>query len=1040
MLLSIAVLLTALLVIAGRFYSRDEGGVSRRVIWIATALPAIGMATTAFLGRSADRERIDVQFVGYRIPMQRVQKCGAPARNIAGSGGVWIGGGQRWPYDLRPDVISLPGYRGHLAEVCADPKSDDLVVRQIRPGESWYQLPSGRHWDLQRTNDVDTQLLAIRSAADRIERGCIRWSAAASAVRTVQVSSIIDFAKRERKAAVRAAPSRGLREALLKRFRGWPEDGEVACVDISSGTPAKCASDLLSTKAPVFAWPTERKIEGRWDLLMPEGATWNDCAGGNEVGLDQATPIDPARVSSSTSWSAWKKSAAKVTLRMITRRTVGGVADQSVPISTAAFEPLPLRLGTRHELGFVQLGDDLIVINEDPSVQLRMTDLYGGPALEVKEGEFDLTFSSPPGEELLVVDLSSRADHLAPKTIFERLQARVTIPQQGDELSIMPLGRSAEKRRFNEVFALEGSRDPMPVRPLLLIRRVGPPAMTFVLPLFGALLLISATLLDRSADPLLPTRWLLAPLLLAFLDLRFALSTRWLLNEYSSAEALRNWIVNGAYLLLGVPLVMLTAALLHRAKANVVGAQSAKDLYTLPTSSASSARTTWSSGLKRLAPRFIARLQERDVLPLMQWICVAAASTIVWVFFAGGERPDTMAVFRKLAPTLAVGALAATLGWLAFRLVRWLAELGRTNQNAFGFASSRRSKWARTLAPLGLRALLIGGVFFGLRFLTYFLGAQEQLPGNIRVDVFSLPITAGLLAAFTRPGDSGRAAWERFLSLGVLFLVLFGLVGGAMNDFGLVWVGGMAVVLALPAAMGERYYAYIASVAVLFLIFLSPNILPSPFRDAMRFVMGNQQEIGTEPNVVRFTDHLQVSRDRDYYRLIDANQPDVVTAIPSQIAREVVVERERVLYQSLDGAWREPFRSDPSSRSEWTGAGFLRGRAVVGDPAFTRAARSDYVFPTYLRAELGSLGLLGALALYVAVFVFGALGTVDRMRAGLVALWSVAIAAGSGLFMLGGTTGLFPFSGKWPLLFSFASNSDVALGFALLALAIVEKD
>ncbi|MEO8380744.1 MAG: hypothetical protein ABI779_13860, partial [Acidobacteriota bacterium] len=753
---------------------------------------------------------------------------------------------------------------------------------------------------------------------------------------------------------------------------------------------------------------------------------------------------------------AWKNGAARVTLRMITRRTVGGVADQSVAIPTDAFDPLPLRLGTRYDLGFARMGPDLIIIVEDPSVQLRMPDLYGGAPVEVAAGAFELTFGPPPGEELLVVDLSSPADHLSPKTVFEQVQARMAIPESGDEFSVTAQGRPAQKRRFNEVFALDVSRDPSVARPLLLVRRVSAPAMTYVLPLFAALLLILGTLLDRTRTPLLGARWLFAPLLLALLDLRFAMATRWLLNEYSSSEALRNWIVNGAYLLIAPPVLLLVAALLRSRGAGVARAKSStKDLYTLPdTPAKAAAPANAAAPAKRslewhaLATRaraggaaLMARLRDREVLPLAQWLAIAAASTAVWVALAGGERPDALASATKVLPTLLVAALAASLAWAAFRWVSRWTESAAGDRDPFGFGKPvRGSKLDRILRPLFVRALVVGAVFLIVRALTYFTGSQEQLPGNIRVDVLALPLSVALLAAFTRPGEAGRAAWARFLALGALFVVLFGVAGGMMNDFGLLWIGGMAFVLALPAAVGERVYAYGASLALFVILFLSPLFAPSPFREAMRLLAGNRQDVGTAPSAVRFTDDLQVSRDRDYYRLIDANQPAAVTAIPSQLAREVVIERERVRYQSLDGAWREPFRSDTTPHSPWTGAGFLRGRAVVGDPTFMRAARSDYVFPTYLRAEFGTFGLLTAVVLYVGLFICGALGTVDRMRASPLALWATAMAAGTGLFMLGGTAGIFPFSGKWPLLLSFASQSDAALGLALLMLALVEKD
>ncbi len=1005
------------------------------IVWIAALLPALGLIAAAFLGRNSDRERIDVQFVGYRIPMTRILKCGTLGKNIATARGVWIGGGRRWPEDSA-DVISLPGYRGRLAEICR--ANDELVVRQVRPGETWYQLPSQK-WGLQDTNDIDTQHLLLRGPADTVERSCITFKGA-----TVSTSAIIEFAKRERAGAIRKTPASGVRAGLLKRFRGWPEDDQVACVDIGSGKPKACAADLTSSVAPVFAWPTERMVTGGWDFVPPRGAVWDDCGGKNGIAPDQAVTLKLKQLARGARWSAWKDAAAGVTLRMVTRRTVGGVADQSVALPTDVFEPLPLRLGTRYELGFAQLGPDLVVVHEDPSVQLRIPDLYGGAPMEVKEGEFELTFNSPPGEELLVIDLSSRADHLAPKAIFEHVQARVTVPQEGQEFSVTAQGRPAEKRRFNEVFALDVSRDPSAIRPLLLIRRVSPPMTAFVLPLVAALMLIGATLMDRSSYPLLDARWLFAALLLALLDLRFAMSTRWLLNEYSSPEALRNWVVNGAYLLIGPPFALLIATLLRRGRAIVTAAKSSKDLYTLPTSASSAApssgaatpRTRWSDRPRKFLSAVVARFRERDLLPLAQWNCIAIASTAVWILFAGGETPDAGAAVRKLLPTLFIAAIATAAAWGAYRLASNWVERGRGTEDPFQF---KKKKAERPKMGFFARAAVVGVLFLLIRALTYFTGSQEQL-GGIRVDVFALPLSAAILAAFTRPSELGRAAWGRFLALGLLFVILFGLAGGMMNDFGLVWVGGMAFVLALPAATGNRPYAYAASLAIFFLLFISPRVAPSPFREAMRLLAGNRQEIASAAGTVKITDDLQVSRDRDYYRLIDANQPEAVTAIPSQLAREVVIERERVRYQSLDGAWREAFRSESSPHSPWTGAGFLRGRAVIGDPTFTRAARSDYVFPTYLRAEFGSLGLLAAVTLYVAMFVCGALGTIDRLRALPVALWSMAMAAGTGLFMLGGTSGIFPFSGKWPLLLSFASNSDAALGLALIVLALVERE
>lgn len=1002
--MSILILISVLFVVGARIQGR-RGPRSPLLLVVALALPPFGLWLSGHLGGDAERTRVDVQFLGLRTSGSALLPCNS-VPNPFGRRGVWIGGGRRWSDDGESDALALRGYRGHLIEVCRRASDGRVVVRAADPGKQ-FVLQVGRP-KLVPIHDIDTQQVIIQQQA-HLQREAFRVGDT-----IIPVSSIIGFATQQYEKQRRDAPSPTVRKWLLKKF-GKRNDAEVSCVQIRNGAPGVCTSDLSGN--PLFLW--KNKSDG-YEILPPVGAAWCNPDGSNAAPAGAAVALDVPRLSASATWPEWK-SVAPVQIRMITRNTVGGVADQNVALDAKAFYPSPLRLGTKYELRVAGIGSDLLLLLEEPSVQLRMSDLFGSSSTQLKEGDFDITFAAPTGDELLAVDLSSAADHLSAKTALENLRARVSIPKDdGNTFLIRTEGRAAEKRFFNEVFALD--LDPSSaVRPLLILRRVSAPTGTYVAPLFAALLLIVVLLAEYRAAGSVGGAWSLVALLFGLLHYRFAFATRWFVDEFSSSDALRVWLIDGAYLFVAPPVLFVIALVLRRQRPRAVSDDPFEE----------TARSAKMFGWWRALLETVRGPRGRLTL---SWLAAAVMCTAAWALLASPGWQEGRDVLQRVGGTLSVALLASAAANLSCHLASRFMTRSRQSVLSQRSGSSEWGVWLR-------RCLILGGVFVLLRGVTYLLGSQEQVLG-IRVDTFSLPVSAGLLAGLTRIGADRRAQRTRLLGLLVIFVCCFALAGVGMNDYGLVWVGAMAFVLAIPIACNATRASLLASAAFFVLLFIAPLIAPKPFRELMRLVWDRKQVLGSGSQRLEFTDDLLVARSRDYYRLLDGNKREEVERIPSQLAREVAVERERVRYQSLDGAWRESFRSDPVSRAQspWTGAGFLRARAVIGDPTFVGAARSDYVYPTYLRAEFGTLGTLAVLALYSALFFVAAWPSLSGVQERPLALWSSALAAGTGFFMLGGTARVFPFSGKWPLLLSFASMSDIALALALLALATVEGD
>jgi hypothetical protein len=334
-------------------------------------------------------------------------------------------------------------------------------------------------------------------------------------------------------------------------------------------------------------------------------------------------------------------------------------------------------------------------------------------------------------------------------------------------------------------------------------------------------------------------------------------------------------------------------------------------------------------------------------------------------------------------------------------------------------------------------ALLAGMTIVLLRLLAMALGMREQLLGfPMRLDVFFLPLVAAGYALLSR--DAKGHELDRTLSVLLFAIAALLVVGLFVSDLGLVWIGGMAMILALPFVSTRPIAAFVVAILMLGIGFLSPKLTRGPFLWALKRSHGTTT-IGHAPNDRKFRDELQVQRDRDHYRMLDTVQQELVEEIPAQLAREVVLDRERVRYQATSGAWRAGFREGQTTGNDFWGAGYLRSKPIIGQSTFRDAAKSDYVLPLYVRSEFGWCGLIALAILYIVLFLTSVLPRDAGAQAAPIAIWSLAIAAGTALFMIGGTSALFPFSGKWPLFLAFASKSDFALGMVLVLLGAVEE-
>jgi cell division protein FtsW (lipid II flippase) len=1023
--MSIACLIAAILIVLSALVRGSR--MSRRVLLgIALLLPPIGLLVSGTVGDRRARDRIDVQFVGMRLPASRILPCGASTP--LGERGIWIGGGTRRAGDRSPDVVALPGYRPRLIELCRETASKDgsvssaIVVRAVSEGKTI----SGRR--LIDADGPDTQRVVL-SGPDHAND-----PVAECLIRNGQVTRVDDVTKAIWSTRRKELASRGDRG-----IRGWLRDhspfsglGElnVYCADLTTAVPVPCGNSLAANTPTVMMWG-KLGISGKsWSMIAPRDAEWCACDRSASEPVSREIRIDPPGLDARETWGAWRRTAARVTIRMINRRSTASIADQTTIVPAgASLAPPAFWLGREYVLRVGTSGSDLILMLEEPSVQLRLDDLFGGSGTPVlPDGVFDVTFDAPQSDELLVADLAASADHLLPKPAFASLHARVTIPESGDEITVAAGGRAPQRLSFGEVFTLP-VREAEATRPMLVIRRVQPPLTTYVLPFLAALLLLFGLFVESNWTGEVERYWLVIAALSALLQFRFALATRDLVNGWSTDSAVRVWIQDGAWLLAAPALLVALVWILRRRSGTRVTTQVVESTPAVSMTSGdpviAATPRRWASApapaKTTRKPRFVRlratarRFVEEWPAPLL-WILPMIACALLWAIVSPRTNGERLEMVASLGKTALAMAAATSIAWWLYR---------------------RASKAAAAGPRLLARALIFGGIYVAIRLLSYFLGSQEQVFG-MRVDVLSLPAAAALLAAFTHY-DALRGQRWRAIALAILWIACFGLVAVFHNDFGLLWLGAMAIALALPATFQDSKWAWACAVLVFAAAFLAPGLAPESFRNAWRALRQNHQTIATKETAIELEDDLQVARERDYYRLLDANHPQLVESIPSQLAREVVIERERVRYQSMGGAWRHSFRAEQAESSPWTGAGFLRGRSTSGDPTFVRAARSDYVYPTYVRAEFGSLGLIAIIALYVSLFA-AATASLDGFTPSRLAIWSSAIGVGTALFMIGGTARLFPFSGKWPLFLSFASSSDIALGIALLALTCVEEE
>jgi len=964
------------------------------VFGIAVALIlVVAGSSVSLLTRAAERTRIDAHYLGARIPAAAVRDCAVPA-TARDRDGIWIGAGPRWDGDTAADAVHVPGYRGHLVEICkASGTLDEVRLRTVDGGMTFDD--AGK---LVPSTDLETQrvIMGPRGNEETVIGPVFGKSGSclSTATKSVTVDAILANITTNWDRARHARRYSGRREQFLSTHAPFPPEGHAFCVDVRGTSPAPCTK--FDAAASVFVW--RRGLE--WHGLPPAGGAWCDCK--------VATPPAELAVKPAV-WIAghpFPANTPSIALRMIIHRTAGTLADASVQVPAGSYSPAGFRVGAQRVVRFARLGNDLLVMPEEPSVQLRIDDLYGRQVRGLPPGKLQLVFDESEARLPLVLNLGAVVDHLPPKPMFAAVAADLTIPQSGDQYIVVGNDGTPKSAGFGEVVDLPSSR-PDDIRPLIVLSRIDVPFGTNALPVAAAVLFIVA-LIGSWFRGGATARWTLAAVLLVLLDIRFFLSVRGAANAPWSNEMTRSWVVCGFYLLVLPPLLMVLARARRWRKSR--------------------------SGRLRVAVE-------------IYWFIAALFCAIAWVYGAGSGWKAVVRQLRNEFGAMTI-AVALSLGalFLAGRSKGFFGRLYHGLQSIIVRAACWAGRFFRKRlvtpdsdeSPIGV-ALVFGVFLVLLRLGMMSLGLQESIFGA-RADVFFIPIGAAVAAAITRMTPREAGDFRRLVGLAIFLLLAFPVVGGITNDFGLAWVGAMATVLVLPLIAWRRVkLATWLSAGVLIVAFLLPRLFPAKFAAALWRTREEPTAIGPN-NDVTFPDVLLVNQDRDYYRMLHAVYPKGVEEIPSQIARQVVVDHERVRYQSLNGAWRESFRADERPRSPITGAGLLRAKPIVGEPSFTDASRSDYVYPLYVRAEFGTIGIVALIVLYGAMFLAPPHGVIgDRVDAP-VAIWSLGLAAGTALFMLGGTASVFPFSGKWCLFMAFASGSDIALGASLFALAMIAKE
>jgi hypothetical protein len=969
--------------------------------------PPLGMAIALWRVPPASRARADVRVLGYDVPWERVQTCSEPA-DVKGRKGIWIGGGERWPSDSEPDTIILPGFRSHLIEIC---REEELVkARVVSPGtqfassQAWQFGTNPRpYFSLVASDGLYFQMVTLNGGATAttipLERSdCLSVPGGPSIKASDAIEYVVQQANDEAKAQATKA-----RTWLLSQIerRPAPERNYVFCLDLARGLK-RCDPGTTDLREMMFLWRSAgvRPIAAgeKWQAVLPAGASRTCSSGGPAI--PEEVPVNVERFGNKTAFTErFIEKLPAVRIRMVARRTRGGAADVTVPLENDRFSPAAFRLGAEHILHFARQDDRLLIFAPEQSVQIRYDDLFGpAPYLASPEGEFTLVFGDHPGDDLLVADLAAATDGLQPKLAFGNLPVRVRIPDlYSTRFSATLPGMRPEWHSIGAIVSVSSAPavtdHPQP-SVLISVNRITAPAGLWLVSLISALLVLAAWIWSAAAEPWHYARWTTIGLLSLVLNMRMLLAAREVMATPRGA-AYGDFLLAACFLLVG-PLVL-----------------------AIPWGTLRRTGVQWSGARPR--PRRLALF-----ILLEAGLCAAGLAAAVGSI----DMPTVFGLTASVLGGLGKTALATGLGVFAGSVAYgWTARRARTSATGGGaaFAGPQPGQFGK-----GVRiAIAAGALYLGARLVLMFLGYQESLPLGLKLDVLFLPIAAGIFSAVT--GSASTRSYPTITSVLIVYALAFIATGFAVNDLGLWWVGGMAVVLALPFVARRQVQAMAVAAIVLGIFFFGPKLIPSEAVHLLRYLpAGSNLEVNGSK--VTVPDPLQANRQRDHYRMLDAIAPENLDDIPSQVAREVTIEHERLRYQALGGAWREGFRERTNRAGPWFGAGPMQARPIFGEPTFQQAAKSDYVYLLYLRAEYGTFGVLGLALAYAALFVAAAHEGSPASKRPL-GLWALALGVGCGLFMLGGTHGLFPFSGKWSLFLAIASPSDVSLGMALLILS-----
>lgn len=1014
------------------------------VIGVAAIPVGVGVATCA--GPEAPRTRIAVSFIGYRVPLSLIEDCSTPSR-VWTKHGVWIGGGSRYDGDAAPDTVAIPGFRPRLLRLCSDGAplaAQKFSLLPVQPGldlvsnATRYEVPTDAH----------TQRVVLDGVGSAT-RNVARWDAN-QCVGAVPAKTIEAFAmetwKSDDRALARTKRARLL--AMRRQVTGPPGGSDVLCVDLSSGAPRRCAGDPADARNLLFLWREPRTLRpSYWSGLSPLNAPLAACGAKGPASGDSVT-IPASDIAPDTVLSAKTiESLPGVRVRMISRRFTASTADRNVRRAVERFSPAPYRLGSSRVIRFARSESDLLLFVREPSVQHRLDDLFGKAAVDaLPRGNFDLVFGDPGLGQGLITDLASEAEEFLPKPLFEKWRSRISMNERSNDYLERSIDALPRTHHFGEV-ATFGS-DAAGVRPLVLLQRVVPPTRTWLMPLLAALFLIVPLLDATRRRRVTGIEWDLAALTFALLTFRWMIATRALLDAPDSDAHRFSWSFDGAFLLLAPIFIVILQPRLQQWWQRSSGESPASHapLFASSVSAAAAAiaAALWIvfSNATVVTAAWVAAYILGSIVAITAGVLAALLFYRVLRRFPRDADDDTLLTPAPAAPAPAAPAAPAS------RQNRW-KNLGeatpRKRENirmpdvrgALRTAFTPSLAWGWFVSSWWTVALVCGLLLLAIRFGGILIGLQEQL-ATVRLDVLFLPAVAAGFALLSRHQE--RREIERLAALALFaLLALFG-VGYVVNDLGLLWVGAMAMVLALPFVSARPRYAAFAALLLFLAAFLSPKFLSEPFLWGLKKFGGTTYISQSQPDEISFPDVLQVQRDRDHYRMLDTVQSELVEEIPSQLAREVVLDRERVRYQATSGAWRAGFRESATAGNDVTGAGYLRAKPIIGQSTFRDAAQSDYVYPLYVRSEFGWTGLLALVSLYLAMFVAVLFPSGVRRRPSRLAVWSLALAAGTALFMIGGTSALFPFSGKWPLFLAFASESDLALGIALVLLGTTEED